>query len=202
LNQEHWSVDGFRGPYAPPLFAIDIPSEVPMNTLRFCALAAVTIAVVMGVHLIKESKATSYLSSDPAACINCHVMESYYISWQNSSHAEYAVCVDCHLPVENYVDKYVSKARDGWNHSLAFTRNTYGKRMLISDDGARRVQQNCIRCHSAHSQTIAKTGDGYHAFGSESLGGRKCWDCHRLVPHGKVRSINAAPNNLRVKWKQ
>jgi len=187
------------------VFANEITCEVFMNlekTLRFSTLVAVVVAVSMGLHLFQESKATSYLSSDPRACINCHVMDSYYVSWQNSSHANWATCVDCHLPVKNYVDKYLSKARDGWNHSVAFTADTYGKRMMISEDGARRVQENCIRCHSTLSKTMVKGSDGYYAFGSENLGERKCWDCHRLVPHGKVRSINASPNNLSVKWQK
>lgn len=170
------------------------------KALRFFTLAAVVVAVVMGFHLIEESKATSYLSSDPAACISCHVMESYYASWQRSSHAQRATCVDCHLPADDYIDKYASKARDGWNHSLAFTLDTYGKRLLISDDGARRVQENCIRCHATQSQSLARGSEGHYAFGSETLGGRNCWDCHRLVPHGKVRSINSSPNNLSVNW--
>ncbi|MCP3927170.1 MAG: cytochrome c nitrite reductase small subunit [Desulfobacterales bacterium] len=169
--------------------------------LKYAAMVIVAVAIGMGLHLVGESKAISYMSSKPEACINCHVMESYYATWQHSSHAQRAVCVECHLPVDNYIDKYASKTLDGWNHSTAFTLNTYGKRMLISDDGARRVQENCIRCHSALSQTIVKTTDRYHAFDNETLGGgRKCWDCHRNVPHGKVRSINATPDNLGVKW--
>jgi len=170
------------------------------KVLRNSAFAAVAIALGMGLYLAKESKATSYLSSEAAACTNCHVMESYYASWQHSSHAMRAVCVDCHLPVDNYIDKYASKSRDGWNHSVAFTLNTYGKRMLITDDGARRVQENCIRCHSSRSKTLIKNIDRYHAFDSETLGDRKCWDCHREVPHGKMRSINGTPNTLGVRW--
>lgn len=170
--------------------------------LGLVSLAAVGAAVGMGVHLTEESKAISYLSSDPIECVNCHVMDSYYASWRNSSHAERATCVDCHLPATDVVDKYISKARDGWNHSVAFTLNTYGRRMLISDDGARRVQENCIRCHPSQSTTLAKGPDAHYDFGGESLGTRKCWDCHRLVPHGKVRSINADPDNQSVNWKQ
>jgi len=173
-----------------------------LNVVRFLALAAVVVAMVLGIHLMQESKALSYLSSDPIECINCHVMESYYASWKNSSHAERATCVDCHLPADNYVDKYVSKARDGWNHTVAFTLNTYGKRMQISDDGSRRVQENCIRCHTSQARTIVKGSEGHYATGSGNLGDRKCWDCHRLVPHGKVRSLNGSPHNLAVKWKQ
>jgi len=168
--------------------------------LRYAALVTVAVALGMGLYLVRESKAISYLSTNAEACINCHVMESYYATWQHSSHAQRATCVECHLPVDNYIDKYASKTRDGWNHSTAFTLNTYGKRMLISGDGARRVQENCVRCHSSLSKAIIKNIDRYHAFDSESLGDRKCWDCHRQIPHGRVRSINAAPNNLGVKW--
>ncbi len=170
------------------------------TALRYAALATVAVALGMFVHLVRESKATSYLSSDSKACINCHVMESYYATWQHSSHAERATCVECHLPVDNYIDKYASKSRDGMNHTLAFTLSSYGKRMLITADGARRVQENCVRCHSSFSKTIIKNVDRYHAFDSEALGDRKCWDCHRQLPHGRVRSINATPNNLGVKW--
>ena len=172
------------------------------SILKFCTLAAVVVAGVMAIHLASESKATSYLSSDPAACLHCHVMESYYASWLRSSHAQRATCVDCHLPADDHVDMLVSKARDGWNHTVAFTLDSYSKRLLISDDGARRVQENCIRCHGAQSQSLARGSDGRYDFGSETLGDRNCWDCHRLVPHGKVRSINSAPNNLSVKWTQ
>ena len=172
------------------------------RALRYGALVAIAVAIGMGVHLIEESKATSYLSSDATACIHCHVMESYYATWQHSSHAQRATCVECHLPVDSYIDKYKSKTLDGLNHSVAFTFNGYGKRILITDDGARRVQENCVRCHSSSSRTIIKNVDRYHAFDGDALGGRKCWDCHKHVPHGRVRSINAAPNNLGVKWKQ
>ncbi len=170
------------------------------KTLRFAAWGAFAVALVMGLYLVKESKATSYLSNDATACINCHVMESAYASWSHSSHAQRAMCVDCHLPVDDYIDKYASKTRDGWNHSVAFTMNTYGKRILISDDGARRVQEKCIRCHASFTKPVTRNVDRQHAFDSANLGDRQCWDCHRLVPHGGVRSINAAPYNLGVKW--
>ena len=169
------------------------------KSLTFLALTAVAVAVGMGIHLTRESKALSYLSSEPAECINCHVMDAYYASWQNSSHARVTTCVDCHLPTTNIVDKYLSKARDGWNHSVAFTTNSYGKRLLISEDGARRVQENCVRCHAARTQTLVAGSDGHYAAAGGSLGERQCWDCHRLVPHGEVRSINSSPHNLNVR---
>ncbi len=29
--------------------------------------------------------------------------------------------------------------------------------------------------------------------------GRKCWDCHREVPHGTTRNLTTTQNNLGVK---
>ncbi len=169
------------------------------KALHYCALVTFVLACILAVYLIKESKATSYLTDNSKTCINCHVMQSYYSSWQHSSHAQRATCVDCHLPTENYIDKYASKTRDGWNHSVAFTFNTYGQNLLISEDGSRRVQMNCKRCHAGFSRAIIKNVDRYHDFSSGNLGDRKCWDCHRTVPHGKVRGLNTTPYSLAVK---
>jgi cytochrome c nitrite reductase small subunit len=30
----------------------------------------------------------SYLSDDPSACVNCHIMTPYYETWRHSSHAQ------------------------------------------------------------------------------------------------------------------
>jgi cytochrome c nitrite reductase small subunit len=170
------------------------------SALRFSAWTAFALAVCLGGYLAMESRAASYLSEDAEACVNCHVMESYYASWAHSSHARQAACSECHLPVENYVDKYSSKARDGFNHSVAFTLNSYEKRILISDDGARRVQENCVRCHASLTEPTIGATDRQHRFDSASIGDRKCWECHRLVPHGGVRSIDAVSHNLSVRW--
>ena len=192
-------------------FLIFCMSEEPMTleaALRYIAMVTVAIAIGMGAHLVRESKATSYLSSDAAACINCHVMESYYATWQHSSHAQRATCVECHLPVDNYIDKYASKTRDGLNHSVAFTLNAYGKRMLITDDGARRVKENCVRCHASFSKTIIKHVDRHHAFDSEALGpssllGIACTDGGLLCTHGQedngITMTNLPPSRLHVR---
>ena len=39
------------------------------------------------------------------------------------------------------IAKYKAKSIDGWNHSVAFTLNTYKNNIQISEDGANRVQQ-------------------------------------------------------------
>lgn len=162
------------------------------STIATCT--CIVVAVLVFANLVNESKALSYLSSDPKACINCHVMHAQYNTWKHSSHAEHATCVDCHLPHDNMVSKYISKSRDGWNHSVAFTLNNYEPAITISDDGARRVQQNCISCHSMASKTMRQNAAHYEFVKDPEVEtGRRCWDCHQSGPHGKVRAINTTP---------
>lgn len=167
--------------------------------IKYCSLTAFVAALAFFVYLVDASKALSYLSKDPLACINCHVMNPQYGTWQHSSHKNVASCVDCHLPTDSMVDKYLAKARDGWNHSVAFTLNTYGQNIQISDDGAKRVQTNCIACHAGLTETIRSNQDRYHDFSGAPAADRKCWECHREVPHGRVRSLSSTPDNLGVR---
>ena len=52
----------------------------------------------VGIFTFGYAKGGSYLTDDPAACANCHVMQDHFDSWQKSSHKNVAVCNDCHLP--------------------------------------------------------------------------------------------------------
>lgn len=162
-------------------------------------MVVVLITIGMFAYVVKSSKALSYLSSDPVACINCHVMNTQYATWQHSSHAQ-VKCIECHLPTTGTVDKYIAKAKDGWNHSVAFTLNTYDNAIKISEDGAKRVQENCISCHASLTSNLVSNSDKYHQYDDPSVAtGRKCWDCHKGVPHGKIRGLSTTPNALGVK---
>lgn len=164
--------------------------------ITYSAITAAMVAVAFLAYIVIESKALSYLSHDAKPCINCHVMNAQYASWQHSSHASRATCVDCHLPTDSFVKKYLAKARDGFNHSYAFTTNSYDPRIQISEDGANRVQDNCIRCHATLTQVIRSNADKYHDFSGTKKMDRRCWECHRSVPHGEAHSIISSPNNL------
>lgn len=163
--------------------------------------ALITFAVALGMfgYLVDKSKALSYMSSDPKACINCHVMHTQYATWQHSSHAQRATCVECHLPRDSFINKYIAKARDGWNHTVVFTANSYAQNIGISDDGASRVQDNCVSCHARLTQVLVSNNDRYHDYAGIPRTDRKCWDCHKDVPHGKVRSLSSTPDNLGVR---
>jgi cytochrome c nitrite reductase small subunit len=95
---------------------------------------------------------------------------------------------------------YKAKAIDGWNHSVAFTLNTYKNNIHISEDGANRVQANCVRCHTSIDNTLKSNASNYHSGENKGLETeRKCWECHKYVPHGKVRSLTSTPYNLGIK---
>lgn len=114
------------------------------------ALVALTISVGalfgLGAFTFGYGKGHSYLSSDPNACTNCHVMQSSFDSWSRSSHQHVAVCNDCHLP-HDPVGKYVVKADNGFFHSVAFTLENFHEPIRIKDRNAVVAQESCLHCH-------------------------------------------------------
>ena len=140
-------------------------------------LACVAVGLLGGIGAVTfgYAEGLSYLSSDPAACANCHIMWPQYTSWQKSSHHTVAGCVDCHLPRE-FVAKYLAKAENGWNHSRAFTLQDFHEPIFIRDKNARVLQESCLACH----------GDLVHAqAGDREVEAPRCTHCHATVGHGE-----------------
>lgn len=138
------------------------------------------------------SNAVSYISDDPATCVNCHVMGPQYATWFHSSHREHATCNDCHTPQDNLIKQYYFKATDGLRHATIFTLNTTPEPIRMHEAGQRVVQANCQRCHD-HTNQFVTSGHVTYDHVQEGKG-KMCWDCHRDVPHGTVRSAASAPN--------
>lgn len=138
------------------------------------------------------SRAPSYLSDKPETCVNCHIMTPQYATWFHSSHREHAHCNDCHVPHNNVLNKYYFKAKDGLRHATIFTLRREPQVIFIKEEGEKAVHENCIRCHSnliTDSKLLMKTTD-FHHYRTE----RKCTECHREVPHGRVNSLSSTPN--------
>ena len=161
-------------------------------------LAGVALGVAL--VLVRLANATSYLSDDPQACINCHVMTDAYASWQRGSHGHTAVCIDCHVPHSSFVAKYAYKGQDGLKHSYVFTRRREPQVLGLSARAVPVVQANCIRCHSHQVMMISSVAQPPSAEEPTppevAVPQRHCWDCHQGV-HGKVRSLSASPESLR-----
>src|SRR5262245_34154410 len=97
-------------------------SGIRLATLVVCALVGVVIG--LGGYTFHYAEGSSYFSTDPTACVNCHVMREQYDGWRKSSHHAFATCNDCHTP-HALVPKYMVKAENGFWHSTAFTLQNY-----------------------------------------------------------------------------
>ncbi len=143
---------------------------------------AVILAVVLGVtvglgaYTFNYAEGLSYFSTDPKACVNCHIMRDEYDSWAKSGHHHVAVCNDCHLP-HALVPKLIAKSRNGWNHSSAFTLQNFHEPIIIGPKNAEILQENCLRCHAEFVHTIVVGA-------SRDPDGLRCVQCHRGAGHG------------------
>lgn len=144
------------------------------------ALLAIVIGSLAGLggYTFKYGEGLSYFSKDPAACVNCHIMQPQYDSWQKASHHAVATCVDCHLP-HDFIGKYIAKADNGYRHSKGFTFQDFPEPIFIKDRAAKILQKNCISCHT----------DLVHGLiaGAESEADEmQCVHCHRSAGHGET----------------
>jgi len=137
------------------------------------------------------SKAPSYLSDKPETCVNCHIMAPQYSTWKHSAHREVAHCNDCHVPHNTVINKYYFKAKDGMRHASIFTLRKEPQVILIREEGANVVQENCIRCHAAMLQNIEDMRN--RNITGEISFEKKCVSCHRETPHGRVSSLSSVP---------
>ena len=164
---------------------------IPLPGWRLPVMAA--LAVLLGIILftLYLSKAHSYLSDDPGACTNCHIMSPQYATWSHSSHREVTNCNDCHVPHNNFFNTYYFKAKDGLRHATIFTLRNEPQVIFIKKDGEEAVHNNCIRCHYDQlvDPKLSAMVDDHH----KNMTARKCLECHREVPHGRVNSLSSAP---------
>ncbi len=164
---------------------------LPPPAWRFPALILVALITGLGLFSVYLGKAHLYLSDRPEACVNCHIMAPQYATWNHSSHRENAHCNDCHVPHNNVFSKYYFKANDGLRHSTLFTLRMERQVIRILEPGARVVQNNCIRCHEELLvDPKLEASVGMYRGVRE---GRRCIECHREVPHGRVNSLSSVP---------
>lgn len=150
-----------------------------MSTSTMGLTLAILIGLVagLGVFTFGYGEGWSYFSSDPRACVNCHVMRSEYDAWQKSSHHAAARCVDCHLP-HSPVRKLLAKADSGYRHSLAFTTGNFHEPIQIKPKSSRVLEETCMGCHEAIVSSIAHPG-------GDARSSIRCVRCHSGVGHAQ-----------------
>ena len=102
-------------------------------------------------------------------------MNEQYDGWLKSSHRAVAGCGDCHMP-HSFVPKYLTKAIDGFKHSLAFTLQNFHEPIRISE-WDRGILENT--CRNSHGEMTREIDPG----GKHSDTSVRCTSCHRSVGH-------------------
>jgi cytochrome c nitrite reductase small subunit len=134
------------------------------------------VAAGLGAFTFGYARGASYLTNDPAACANCHVMQDHFDDWNHSSHRSVAACNDCHTP-PGLVPKYVTKAKNGFWHSFYFTTGTFHEPIRITPGNRAVTEKACRKCHAAIVAAIDPTP---HADAEDAT---SCIRCHSTVGH-------------------
>ena len=167
------------------------PSKAPLRSGAARALPlllAVCLGVAAGVggYTFRYAEGLSYFSTNPKACVNCHIMQPQYDAWQKSSHHGVAVCIDCHLP-QSFVPKYLAKAENGWRHGEKFTTQVFVEPIVVQEKGREILQENCVRCHEDLTHQIAS---------SKAIEqGLPCTHCHFAAGHGEKAGLGGPLTN-------
>jgi cytochrome c nitrite reductase small subunit len=164
---------------------------IPTGRWKFPVIIILAVFTGLALYSFYISNAPSYLGDKPKTCVNCHIMAPQYVTWYHSSHREKTNCNDCHVPHNNILNKYYFKAKDGLRHATIFTLRKEPQVIFIKDEGKEVVHTNCIRCHTellTDSRLLAYTRKTH-----EFRMNRKCWECHRETPHGRVNSLSSVP---------
>ncbi|MBC8144109.1 MAG: cytochrome c nitrite reductase small subunit [bacterium] len=125
-----------------------------MNRTAALILASlIGITIGIGIYTFVYAKGGSYLSNDPAACANCHIMTEHFDAWAKSSHRTVATCNDCHTP-PGFIAKYATKASNGFWHSFAFTTGDFPDPLTIKTHNRVVTEQACRKCHAEIVEAI------------------------------------------------
>jgi cytochrome c nitrite reductase small subunit len=145
---------------------------------------ALGLAAGLGGYTFAYARGASYLTEDPAACANCHVMQEHFDAWLKSSHRAAAACNDCHTP-PGLVAKYATKASNGFWHSFAFTSGRFPEPLQIKAGNRAVTEAACRSCHADVARAmLASTA---HAAGAVS-----CVRCHGGVGHFEQAATSIA----------
>ncbi|WP_316571023.1 NapC/NirT family cytochrome c [Neobacillus sp. YIM B06451] len=144
-------------------------------------------ALFAGIVLSAVTMKTLAYTDSPNFCQSCHIMDSAYGSFTDSTHSTLS-CNDCHLPHDNVAKKLVFKGKAGMGHMYF---NTLGKDKIpnvlhATEKTEMVVEQNCITCHESTLTNI------------EHDAKESCTTCHRTVPHGKnfkTKEFNKPPKS-------
>ena len=143
------------------------------GTAAIVIAIAVGLAAGLGGYTFIYAKGGSYLTNNPAACANCHVMNEQYEGWTRSSHHNVATCNDCHTP-PGIIGKYATKMTNGFWHSFYFTTGNFHEPIQIKSRNRNVTEKACRKCHQEIVEAIESRSEA---------GATSCIRCHNSVGH-------------------
>lgn len=150
--------------------------------LRRFAITGYAVGLMVGVGLILTYGAME-VSSTPAFCGSCHVMEPYYLSWKESGGHSNVACVECHIPPG--ITAELHKKYEALSMVARYFTATYG-----TNPWAEVEDSACLECHERRLLVGgAQFGDVYFDHGphlTELRRGKRlrCTSCHSQMVQG------------------
>jgi predicted CXXCH cytochrome family protein len=106
---------------------------------RVIAIGVAAVVGAVGLTMGMLTTGAAMYTSRSEFCVSCHIMEPYYVSWQESSHKDVA-CIKCHFP-PGAAEKVRGKML-GLVQLLKYVTATAGPRL-----SAEIPDESCLRCH-------------------------------------------------------
>lgn len=149
-------------------------------------------AALMGafvVFLVLITAGSAWYTSRPEFCRSCHIMEPYYVSWENSSHSDVS-CVKCHFPPG--VGEKIRGKMLGLVQLAKYVTHSEGPRPAAEIPDA-----SCLRSGCHETQTLTGRIDFHgvpfdHSHHLEGLRrGKKlrCTSCHGQIVQGEHMTV-------------
>ena len=145
----------------------------PKNLLYL--LGVIVILAGLGAFIAFGPPGMYAKSESPEFCGSFHVLNTEYEAWFHSGAHHQVKCVDCHLPNDNLANHLLWKSVDGLKDTVKFHTGMVSDVIRISEHGAQVVEANCRRCHA---ELVSRVNID-----------RRCWECHRSLPHRQTGVI-------------
>jgi nitrate/TMAO reductase-like tetraheme cytochrome c subunit len=160
--------------------------------------AQITVQVGVGLVIVLLLGTVGFVeySGQPSFCLNCHIMEPYYESWQTSSHND-VKCIECH-----YAPGIKAEAMGKFqaaNQVVKYVTGSYGTKPWAEIEDAA-----CLRsgCHSERKLEGVVAFQGIRFDHTQHLGelrrGKqlRCTSCHSQIVQGDHLAVTISTCNL------
>jgi len=166
------------------------PDRTFWQSARLYLLRAGAVSgAILLVLAIFTGGAASYTSRSEF-CNSCHIMEPYYVSWQESSHSDVA-CVKCHFP-PGALEKVRGKML-GLVQLMTYVTQSAGPRPVAEVPDA-----SCLRCHDTRLLSGRVEFHGvpfdHQAHLTKLRRGKqlRCTSCHSQIVQGAHMTVTTS----------